>query len=156
MLSYQIAVVLHVTFAALWFGAPLAAGPALRIGAQSGREAFLVAATVAQRSGKVAAIGNLGVLLTGVALIFVRYGGMAALPVRFHIALGLVTVAFVIGVVFLRTLSAKIVAAAQDPSWTPSVTDPLRKKLAMFGGISHLIWLISLILMYSVRFGTPS
>ena len=149
-LAYQIVVTLHVVFAALWFGAPLGSLPGLRMAASSGREAFVSAAKIAERSGAMAALGTLGVLVTGVALIFVRFKGFGEAPPRFHAALGLVMVALVLGLAAQRPLVSRLVTAAQSPDWTPATTDPMRKRLAMFGGISHAIWLVCLILMYTI------
>jgi len=141
-------VVLHIIFAALWFGAPLLSKRALKLAEPQGRGAFLAAAQLGERGGMLVGIGTIGALATGLGLVFYVYGGFGNLTVNFHIALTLLILAMINGFGFLKPLAEKIRVAAEDQAWTPEKTAPLLKKMSAGGGINHLLWLAILILMY--------
>ncbi len=148
MPAANLLVIFHIAFAALWLGAPLFIRSTLKQAEPHGAPAFRGAAAVAAKAATFTGAGAAGALLTGVGMIFLRYGGMKGLPVRFHVALGLVLVGC--GVVFglLRPAVGKVVAAAETGADAATLA-PLYKKIAMGTGIGHLIWLVSLVLMYA-------
>lgn len=149
MQAVQILVVFHVVFGALWFGGPLLVGSIVKSAAPHGRAAFHAATTVAARAGTLAVVGNLGALATGVGLIFMKYGGMKGLPVRFHIALGLSLVGAAVVLGLLKPTLGKLVSASAADGYDPSAARPSVKRLAMATGINHLVWLVCLVLMFA-------
>jgi hypothetical protein len=149
MQAIHVLVVLHVIFGALWFGGPLLIGSTIKSALPHGRPAIHAAAGVANRMATFGLVGNLGSLLTGVGLIFWRYGGMKGLPVRFHIALGLGLIGAVLGFVLLKPTASKLLAAAGAEGFTAEAAGPAKKRLAMATGINHLLWLVALTLMYA-------
>lgn len=148
-MTYLILVVLHISLATMWFGAPLMIGSVLKKSAAAGQAAFAAGAGVASRMALFGAIGSAGALVTGVALIFTAYGGMKGLPVPFHIALTLVLIG--VGVSFGGTLptTRRLARDAQAADFDPSSATSSIKRLSMFSGISQLIWLVVLICMYA-------
>lgn len=144
-------VVLHISFAALWFGGPLLATSMLKAAAPHGREPFLAAARLGDKGGAMAGIGTIGVLGTGLGLIFYVYEGFGGLPTNFHAALGLLILAMINGFGFLLPAAKRVVADAKQDDWTLEKARPYMKRLAMGGGINHLLWFSLLVLMY-VRF----
>jgi putative copper export protein len=145
----NILAVVHVAFAALWFGAPLMMGSTLKKARPHGQAAFHAAAGVAHRMATLASVGILGVIATGVGLIFLKYGGMKGLPVRFHIALGLALLATGVGFGLLKSTAGKLVSAAAAEGFQPDSATASIKKLSMGTGINHLLWLICLVLMFA-------
>ena len=144
----QVLLVLHVVFAVLWFAAPLSAVPMLRRVAPHGREAFHAVALSATRQGVVGAVGNVCTFLSGVGLMFAVYGGMSA-PVRFHVALGLVLLAGVLGFLVQRPAGQRLAQLATDPDWTPEKTAGQVKRLAMGVRAQQTLWLGCLIAMFA-------
>ena len=136
-------VVLHVVFGAMWFGAPLVAGSTIKSALAAGASVYAHAAGVVAKMARLGAIGVGGGLVTGVGLIFVRYGGMAGTPVRFHIALGLGLVASGVAFGLLVPTARKLADASGD------VAAGLVKRVSMAVGIHHLLWLICLVLMFA-------
>lgn len=145
----NILVVFHVVFAALWFGAPLMLGSVLKKAKPHGRAAFHAATTVGARMAMLAGVGVIGVVVTGVGLIFLKYGGMKGLPVRFHIALGLGLLATGVGFGLLRPTVSKLAQAASAESYDLEQATASIKRVAMGVGINHLLWLICLVLMFA-------
>jgi hypothetical protein len=149
MQAVNILVVFHVLFGALWFAGPLMLAGTLKKAQPHGQAAFHAAAQIADRMGLYAVVGNLGSLLTGVGLIFMKYGGMKGLPVRFHIALGLVLIGTAVGFGLLKPTVGKIVKAAAAADYDPTSATKTMKRVSMGVGINHLLWLICLVLMYA-------
>ena len=147
-MAVSLVVILHIALGALWLGAPLYAGPLLKRAADLDQAAALQVAQAANRSVTIAAVSMLGVLLSGVGLIFMRFGGMGGAPPRFHIAMTLVLVATILGFAVLKPTVVKVVKAAQSGDYQGSVALAAGKRLSMVTGITHLLWLGSLTLMY--------
>jgi len=145
----NILVVIHVLSGALWFGGPLMVGSTLKKAQPHGRPAFAAAAGVASRMAMLGSVGALLSFLTGVGLIFMKYGGMKGLPVRFHIAMGLGMVATGVGFGLIKLTAGKLATAAAADSYDPSAAVPSIKRLSMGVGINHLLWLICLVLMFA-------
>lgn len=141
MIAYQIVVVLHIAFAALLFAGPLGLSSLVKAAAAAGPQALGVASETALRRTGYTFVGALGVLGSGVAMIFLSaWGGFKGLPPRFHIALTLGLVMVVVSAVLLHP-AAKLIA--NDPAKAV-------KRLAMSGGIIQLLWVVCLVLMYLV------
>lgn len=145
---YVLLVVLHISFAAVAFGAPLGSPGSVRRARAISRDALLHAANEAMRRGQMAGISGIGILLTGLGLIFYR-GGFAIVPHNFHAALGIGLFLVVFGVAFQRPTGARLIEAAtkgDDAGITKG-----QKLLGMGAGITQLMWLVTLVLMF-VRF----
>lgn len=139
--------VLHVLAAAAWFAAPLALVPMLRRTAPHGRAAFLEVARLSTRFGIIGAVGNVATIAFGVGLLFVRFGGFAGAPIRFHVGLGFVIIASVLGFVVQKPAGEALVRAAMAEDWTPERTDRQVRKLAGGVGAQHALWLAALVSM---------
>jgi hypothetical protein len=145
----HILVVFHILFGALWFGGPLMIGSTLKKSLPAGQQAFAAATGVAGRMSLLGLVGTLGSLLTGVGLIFMKYGGMKGLPVRFHAALGLVLLASVLSFVLVKKPVGRLAAAAAASDFDAAAATSGAKRLSMGVGINHLLWLVCLVLMYA-------
>lgn len=147
-MAVSLLVILHIALGALWLGTPLYAGPLLKRAAELDQAAALQVAQAANRSVTITAVSILGVLLSGVGLIFLRFGGFGGAPPRFHIAMTLVLVATVIGFAVLKPTVNRVVTAASGGDYEGSMALAAGKRLSMVTGITHLLWLGSLTLMY--------
>lgn len=148
MSLYLLAVVFHVLFASLWFGAPLAIGGILRRTLPLGQESFKVGAQLCDKLSAMAILGSLGSFLTGISLIFIQFEGFGGLPPRFHIAMTLVLVGIILGFAWLKPMATKLIALAEDAAFDPADARTTVKRLSMGIGINHLMWLITLVLMF--------
>lgn len=154
--SMQVARILlllvHISFAAILFGGGLGVRKSIQSSLAVGPAALRATlGGVAQRS-KLIGMSSILTLLTGVALIFVSYGGFKHAPKNFHTAIVTMLIATAVTLTLLRPALAAIgVEAARD---TPdgSVIGAQLKKLSMAQGILHLLWVGTLTLMF-VRFG---
>jgi uncharacterized membrane protein len=147
----SIVVILHIIAVALWFGSPLFLSSTLKKGREAGRDGFRLASGLAAKAAKVAGIGALLALVTGVGLIFLTYGGFKGLPKNYHAALGLVLIGNAVRALIIGRTVKALNSAAWQPDWTPDAATPGIKRVAMGVGINHLIWMSTLVLMY-VRF----
>lgn len=143
---YNLLLILHVSCAALWLGGPLFLGRVVRTTAALGQPAFKAGAELVDRMALYTGIGTAGVLATGIGLIF-AVGGMGAIHFTFHIALLLGLIATGLAWGLLKPTAGKLVAAASAADFSADKVEPIRKRLAMAVGITHLIWLVCLVLM---------
>ncbi len=150
---YVILVVLHITSAALAFGATIGGTGAIRRAMPLGHAAMLSAAREDSRRGGFATVGALLTLAFGLALIFYR-GGFKVVTPNYHAALGFMVIELGVIFVMLKPAGQKLVAYL-EANKTPDtgVVSGHIKKIAMWSGITHLLWLIMLYLMFA-RMGT--
>lgn len=142
----QTLLIVHVLATFFWFGATASLPGRIReaLGNQGpGTEAVLKA--IAGRAPRILLAGLLAIA-TGVAMAFTVYGGFKGLPVRFHASLGLSLIWFGLGAFGVRP---KLVALASTVRGTTmgQDADPLRKKIAMFTGMQHLLFFVIVVLM---------
>ena len=147
MSIYLVLVVLHIVFAAAWFAAPLALTSMLRSALPHGREAFGSVAKVATRFGIIGAIGNVGTIVLGVALIFVR-GGFASVPPTYHAALTLALIGGGLGFGIQKPAGASLVETAEREDWSAEQAAATIGKLGRGVAAQHALWLTILVLMY--------
>ncbi|MEZ4471233.1 MAG: hypothetical protein R3F60_10610 [bacterium] len=147
--TYIALVILHIVAGATWFGGPLSLAGGLKRALAGDGAGFRIATTGAVRQATVAAIGALLTLATGLGLVFAVYGGFKGLPVRFHMALGLVIVGAALAWGAVRPTCTRLAAAAAGPGFAPESVRPAVKRLSMFIGIGHTLWLAALVLMYA-------
>jgi hypothetical protein len=142
--------VLHVASATLLFAAPLGLPRVLRNGLRLGDEPFRVAVDEALKRSRMAQIGSLLTLLTGVALIF-NAGGFGRVSPNFHAALGLMLLAIAFSAAWMGPNTGKLVQSSQPTPVDKGGAEGAIKKLAMGAGVLHTLWFILLVLMF-VRF----
>jgi len=142
--------ILHVASAALLFGAPLGLPRVLRNGLRLGDEPFRVAVDEALKRARLAQIGSLLTLLTGVALIF-NAGGFGMTSPNFHAALGIMLLAIGFSAAWMGPNTGKLVQSSQPTPVRRSQAEAAIKKLAIGAGVLHTLWFILLTLMF-VRF----
>jgi hypothetical protein len=140
-------VVLHVASAAMLFGAPLGLVRMARSALKSGEVPFKLAAVEAGRRGKMAGMGSMATLLTGLILIFLG-GGFGVVTKNFHVALLLMLVAFGFSFGWMRPNGAKLVQASEKTPIDQAAAEHALKKLGMGSGILHTLWLVILTLMF--------
>lgn len=139
--------VLHIAFTAVWFAGPLVVALTLKEAAPKGREAFLHAARAAHRAGRLTLVGNLGTLLSGVALVVVRDPALTSTPLRIHAALGLAAMGALMGAVYLQPQVDALRLRAEDPRWTAADATPALGRVALGAAGDHALWLSALVLM---------
>jgi hypothetical protein len=141
--------VLHIAFAATWFGLPIGSTGATK--RALGRDVAAVRAALleANRRENASLVFGVLTLVTGVVLVF-DLGGFGAIPASYHLALTLILVMLALSLVLLRPTGAKLQALANDPSFRlPDETArSLVKRLTIGSGVMQLLWLVILVLMY--------
>lgn len=140
----QISLILHIAFAAVWFGAGIRlAGQVRMAAAMTGSEVHPLLEDIDQtRTLILYAVG--GTLVFSL-LTFFLYGGFTVYGPRYHTSLLLIAV------------MAGIEFALTQPAWNSIRTAQLEGKdaeassktsrVAMFVGINHLLWIVVLTLM---------
>jgi hypothetical protein len=152
MFLHLVLIVLHVTAAAVLFGAPLGiVGACRRALATGSRDAIRQAAAEGQRRGLIASICGLLTLVTGIGLIFER-GGFKQVAPNFHMALGVMLLAVLFSVLWMKPAASRLVAATEPDPVDRAAFNKQLGRLGMGSGIMHAIWLGLLVLMF-VRFG---
>lgn len=132
--------ILHVLLNALWFGSHLGTAARLRRGHVAGGAALTGAVEDARRMRGPAIVGAVGTFASGIGLIFLRYGGFKGLPIGFHVALGLAMIGVLVE---LAVVGPAIKAVREGAPGRGAV-----KRVAAGTGVIHLIWLVSLSLMF--------
>ncbi len=148
-LLYDIGLALHIITAAAWFGLSLpltarfrylaAVEPPCRVTYIPGLKRSL--SQLHLFLGLTLAFGLLA-LLTG--------GGFAAYGPRYHTALVLLLIMLGLQMLLSRIAQAFFVEALDQEQ----VSEAPLKRIAMFNGVNHLLWLVILILMLWQRFHT--
>ncbi|MDD9944726.1 MAG: DUF2269 family protein [Myxococcales bacterium] len=144
-LLLQLLLLIHVFAAMYWFGAsagvPRRVREALAGDVHRARAAFASLA----RDAKLFMAAGVLVFLTGLGMALIR--GFAMLPPRLHAGLGLTVIWLGIGLGVLRPTMQKIGAAVATSDSIPDTTVPLRKRVAMWMGIQHLLFTVITVLM---------
>lgn len=143
---YQLTVILHVMLAMAWFGSTLTLPRTLRQIANCDPECAKSQLQGLQRQGTLAAGAGFLVLLTGVGLALMFPGGFGALPVRYHIALGLTLAWNILGFVGVGPTLGKFAEGVAGGVGKDAL-GPLVKQASMLGGINHMLFTIVLVLM---------
>lgn len=139
----EIALILHILSAALWFGAGIRQTAQIRAAVDAGAEAGSVLAGEIDSIRRIVLYAMAGTLLFSVVTLVAR-GGFAAYGPRFHISLGLVLVmalveAFLIQPVW-KNVRASLVGDGEEELSSSG-------RIAMYVGINHFLWLVVLVLM---------
>lgn len=142
----------HISFAAILFGGGLGVRKSIQSSLAVGPAALRATlAGVAERS-KLIGVSSIVTLLSGVALIFVSYGGFKDAPKNFHTAIVTMLIATAVTMALLRPALGAIGVEAARETPDGAVIGAQLKKLSMAQGVLHLLWLATLTLMFS-RFG---
>lgn len=140
--------VLHISAAAILIGASAGLVRNLKRTLEAGKAAFVIATEDAARRAKLMGICSLLTVATGVILIFM-IGGFGGAPLNFHIALTIMLGAIIFSAAFMRPATVKLVKLAQTEPLDTSTARSSIKKLAMGQGILHLLWVVTLVLMFT-------
>jgi len=149
MFVYVLLRVLHITCAALWFGAPLGLVRLLKDGLAGGPDAFRMSTAVGARRGAVTGIAGVLTLLTGLAIVF-HMGGFGSVAPQIHGAIAIAVVMLGISVGLLKPMGARLSAIAEkglDDEGRAQAEAILKKMGPISHGI-HGLWLLLLVLMY--------
>ena len=131
-------VIAHIVFASAWFGLAVALPVLSRAAVASPSEALTAAGT------RVVQIMTVAIVLfyaLAVANFFVG-GGFSAYPPTYHISLTLGLALVLIQVLIVQPTWLKLDGADAD------AVAASRKRLGMWVGIGHGIWLVILVLMF--------
>lgn len=142
-----IVLVLHISAAALLFGGATGIVRNLKATLELGRDAFKLATLDAAKRGRLMGMSSIATLATGLSLIFMA-GGFAVVPLNFHIALGIMLGAIGISAVIVRPSVTKLASLALAEKLDKGASLKLIQRLAMGTGILHLLWLVTLTLMF--------
>ena len=149
MVTYVVLRVLHITLAALWFGAPLGVVKLLRNGLEGGPDTFRMSAASGSKRGAMAGIAGILTLLTGLIIVF-HMGGFGSVAPQIHGAIVVAVVILGISIGVLKPMGAKLSEIAEkglDDEGRARAEAILKKMGPISHGI-HGLWLVLLVLMY--------
>lgn len=147
--------IIHILFAATWFGGSLSIAADARralTAADSGGELLIESASKAFSRSFFAMIVTFG---SGLALIFAK-GGMGAVDFKIHIAMVTTLLCLVIRVALSMPALGKIRKGVSAGGSDAEEAKSKVKLLAMGIGIEHLLWLATLVLMVASIYWTGS
>jgi hypothetical protein len=136
----------HILFMTTWIGSALFATADVKRTFATGEPSHLPLLRERMRkTGIAAGVSGLVTVLTGIALIFVL-GGFGKVPIAIHIGLTTGVLALVVGAGGIGGTWRKIDTAIGSGAPMASL-QPLVGRLAMLGGIFHLLLFSTLVLM---------
>lgn len=137
-------VILHVVFAAAWFGHKLLIPRDVRVSVRTAESGELLIDRM-QRARRLGMLSGLGTLGTGIWLIYLTTGFFDA-PVTIYIALGVVVLMFIIGATIARTAWNKIrdAIAANDVPGAAGGVSAFNRAL----NLESLLWILALTMMF--------
>ena len=148
MPTHTLLVILHILTASAWFGLGMRLGSQAKLAA-TGQH---VVAVDGARTLSLMGIMLVATFVFSMTLLMV--GGGYPGQVQYHIASTLIIVLLIIQFVFLRPAWNKLctaVATANDqgkPDFEGAQASAYARKISMFSGIGHLLWVILLVLMF--------
>jgi hypothetical protein len=138
-------VFLHVLAVSVWFGAALwVAGDVKRALAAGRAEAETLRARLGPALG-LDVVGGVAVLVTGGLLMWEQRMGMPP----HGILVGIVATLLRLGVLAAMRRAFRGVLARVQAGEAVAASDPAAKRMAMFSGIAHVLWMIALAGMVS-------
>jgi putative copper export protein len=143
---YLVLKAVHILSAAIWFGAGLPVSGDVRRTIERGRPHTDLLPDRVNRLGRVGLIAGVFTLGTGLGLIF-HMGGFANVRPNIHAGLGLTLLLFAVGVGLTLPAWRRIEAALTAEGGDLAEARRLARRLAMFQGIEHLLWVVTLVLM---------
>ena len=144
MTLYQILLVLHIAFTAIWFGSSISTPGRIRRGLQSGDAEAKWMVSETARALRLSFIFGILTFVSGLVLVF-QVGGFKHVGKNIHMSMGMVLVMIALDMV-LQTIWK---GAQQKFSETGdhSILQGVKGKMVMFGGMQQLLWLVVLGLM---------
>jgi len=149
---HTILIILHVLTASAWFGLSLRLGSQAKLAA-TGQTA------VAVDGARTISLMSIMLITTFVfSMIILSLGGGYPGQVQYHIASALIVVLIGIQFVLLRPVWNRLRAAvepmndSQELENKNSQASIYARKISIFSGIGHLLWMILLVLMFWNRF----
>jgi hypothetical protein len=137
---------LHILFMATWIGSAMFATADVRRTFATGEAAHLpLLRERMSKTGMAAGVSGLVTVVTGFALIFVL-GGFGSVPISIHIGVTTGVLALVVGAGGIGGTWRKIDTAIAGGASMASM-EPLVKRLAILGGVFHLLLFSTLVLM---------
>lgn len=140
-------IVVHIASAAVILGAPLGITRLIRKALELDLPALRLAADEGVRRARTTGIASMVTLWSGVGLIFLM-GGFKIAPINYHIALGLMFVAVLLSALVLRPAMIAIWRTTRTDTPDRALIERSLKRMGMFQGILHLLWVCLLILMF--------
>ncbi|MDX1548717.1 MAG: hypothetical protein R3247_17095 [Rhodothermales bacterium] len=141
----HITTILHILFAAAWFGMGLRLAAQARTALAQPREAGVALAADGARTVRFMSIFA---LLTAVfAYATLGLGGPASYGLSFHLSSGLILVLLAVQYALIRPGWARLQTAVERGEGGEAA----RKRVAMGVGIGHLLWITILVLMFWPR-----
>lgn len=131
---------LHILFAATWLGAALWAAGDVRRTLALGRPHTDALVPRVRPALSLDLWSGLGTFLTGVALTGMLYQGMPPTGILVGFLAALVRLGLLLGAVMPALRRVEQALAAGDPA----AATRQAKRLGMFSGIGHLLWVVAL------------
>jgi hypothetical protein len=147
MLLRTLLLVIHITAAAVSFGAPLGVARLLRLSAHTSLPSFGVAVKDVARRVLLARIGGVASLFSGVVLVFLN-GGFGVVTKNYHVALALMWL--LLGVQFFVTGPAirRSKRLAEADVLDPAAVLESARRVGLGVGAGHALWTMILVLMF--------
>ena len=140
----QFSLILHIAFAAMWFGGGVRlAGQVRKAAAGAGSQVRPLVEDI-NRTRKLILWAVGGTILFSLVAFFV-YGGFGSYGPRYHASLGLVVVMALVEILLIQPAWNTIRSARLEDS--EANVSSKSSRVAMFVGINHLLWIIVLGLM---------
>lgn len=142
-------VVLHIVTAAAWFGLGLRLTAWARKTVELSGESAVVMAEDGQRSVKLMTVFMVLTAVFSIAL-FIVGGAFARYGPAYHTSLLLIILLVLDQLLVIRPAwSTLVTAVSSDGPSSSEVMASAKKRISIGTGVGHLMWLITLILMFS-------
>ncbi len=140
----QFSLILHIAFAAMWFGGGIRlAGQVRKAASAAGSNAALLVDDI-DRTRKLI-LWSVGGTIAFSLLAFFIYGGFGGYGPRYHASLGLIVVMALVELMLIQPAWKSIRAARLEDA--DADVSSKTSRVAMFVGINHLLWVVVLGLM---------
>lgn len=139
----KVALILHITIAAAWFGHKLLLPRDVRNSVRNSESAQLMIARV-KRARNLGVLAGLGTLATGIWLVYLTTG-FADASIQTYVALGAVLAMFVVGASVARPAWKKIEDAVREGDTPHAVGASIGFGRAL--NLESLLWILALTMM---------
>lgn len=140
----QFSLILHIAFAAMWFGGGIRlAGQVRKAASGTGSDAALLVEDI-DRTRKLILWAVGGTIVFSLLAFFI-YGGFGFYGPRYHASLGLIVIMALVELALIQPAWTSIRAARLEDA--DADVSSKTSRVAMFVGINHLLWIIVLGLM---------
>lgn len=139
----KVALILHITLAAAWFGQKLLVPRDVRNSVRNSETASLLVARV-RRARNLGLVSGVGTLATGIWLVYLTTG-FADAPIQTYVALGAVLAMFVVGAMAARPAWKQIEKAVREGDTPHAVGAAVGFGRAL--NLESLLWILALTMM---------